>query len=93
MTHENEANLVRLNARVADWREKARAHAELCEKYRTQWSTLASGAAGAESARKNVADSQTGELRLARDLAEIDMQAAYHLMIAVRGTAGEAART
>jgi len=73
------------------WRKAAIAKAEATEAYRVAHAKawLAPEKA-TETARKTQADIETSCLRVLRDAAEIKEREAYHLMIFVRGSAGDA---
>lgn len=75
------------------WKERAITHMRAKEDYRLAHAKAFSESQGkTESARKAEADAATTNERLARDLVEIEVHAAYHTMIFLRGSAGEPQR-
>lgn len=75
------------------WKEHAITHTRAKEDYRLAHAKAFSESQGKNAdARKADADAATTEQRLARDLAEIEAEAAYHTMIFLRGSAGEPQR-
>jgi len=75
------------------WKTHAITHAKAKEEYRVKHAKAFAESQGkTESARKAEADMATTAERLARDLAEVEMLAAYHTMIFLRGSAGEPQR-
>lgn len=78
---------------LENWKTKAIEAAKAEEAYRLAHAKAVIASQGKnEAARKAEADQATTNERLARDLAEIEADAAYHLMIFLRGSAGEPQR-
>lgn len=78
---------------LATWKAAATVHVKAEELYRVAHAkaTAASLGKNAES-RKADADEATSDLRITRNLAEIERDAAYHALVFVRGSAGEPQR-
>lgn len=72
---------------LAVWREKQLEYAKAREVYRLKWADMFTANDGTkpESARKTKTDSQTSELRIKRDLAEVEATAAWQALLVVRG--------
>lgn len=78
---------------LENWKTKAIEAAKAEEAYRLAHAKAVIASQGKnEAARKAEADMATTAERLARDLAEVEMLAAYHTMIFLRGSAGEPQR-
>lgn len=59
------------------------------EDYRTAHAAAFNEAKGTDTARKAAADQLTSAQRLARNKLEVEERKAYHVMIFLRGSAGE----
>lgn len=82
--------LTTLNRAVDDWTARAEAHAKAAEAYRLAHANAFRASDGKNAdARKADADAATSAERLARELAEVARDAAYHRLIGIRGSAGE----
>lgn len=76
-------------AAIRTWKDAALASATASESYRLQWSAayIAAKDEKTDTARKAVADKVTTAARSERDRLEIVRDAAYHMVIFLRGAA------
>ncbi len=83
-------HITTLNRLVDEWTDRATAHAKAAEAYRLAHAKAFQTSDGKNAdARKADADAATSAERLARELAEVARDAAYHRLIGIRGSAGE----
>lgn len=64
-------------AMINDWQTKETAFVVAAETYRREYAEAFMRATGAEGLRKCTADAETSQLRLARNLAEVEAKAAF----------------
>jgi hypothetical protein len=86
MTYQHEGVMEEIKKQIVAWKAAQDAYVSAREAYRTAWAKefLLSDAKN-EAGKKAFADSQTSDLRLARDNSETAAAAEWQLLIAMRG--------